>query len=174
MDVNLQIVGIFYNVTLSLPDTGQTVQSLLNAAVKTPNPAGSTNGATVFNYATHLDTPTSPATMSSISATYDQGFKSRILTNTYPAGTYTLKESYDPNSASPAYTVWQYYMFDKNGVYVPPSAPSEAFSKQSLDNVARVTWRLVSILGGPTTTVSSSQPLVARDPRVRGSGLVKK
>lgn len=168
MNVTLQVVGLFYNVNLVMPDTGQTVQSLMDAAIATPNPAGSLNGGAGFNYVTHVDgQPGTPPTMSAMSVYYQSPFQSRVLANTYPAGVYSLAESFDPSTPAAQYSVWQYYMFDAAGAYVSPSNISESFTTQSLDGIARVTWRLVTILGGPTFTPAEAAGLAKRNPAMR-------
>ncbi|WP_322891470.1 MULTISPECIES: hypothetical protein [unclassified Yoonia] len=168
MNIQLQVVGIFYNVMLTIPDTGQTVKDVMDAARANPGGnSGSINGAAAFNYSTHLDTPTSTATMSAIAAKYASPFQSRVERNHYPAGLYALAESFDPNIPKDQYTVWQYYLFDKNGVFMPGSQAAESFVSRSVDNVSRVTWRLVTILGGPTSTEAELKTLSGRNPAVR-------
>ena len=127
MDVNLQIVGIFYNSTVSVTTSDPTV--------------------------------------------YDQDVRGRVLQGaTYPPGEYFLAEHL---SSRPAYTVWQYYMFDAAGRYMNPERKATPFGEQPLTgvaygdgsgtgDVARVTWRLVSILGQPTTPkMTNSEALIS-------------
>lgn len=170
MQLTLQVVGLFYNVKLTIPDTGQTVQDVMNAAVANPGgDTGSVNGGAAFNYGTHFDTPISTATMSSMSVQYDAQFQSRVLGNYYPKGIYSLAESFDPNQPKNQYTVWQYYLFDQNGAFIPSKEISESFVTRPVDGVGRVTWRLVSILGGPTAQVSDMKNLAQRNPAVRAA-----
>lgn len=172
MLVKLQVVGLFYNVQVDVTAANPTVQSLMDAAVATPNPTGSINGAAAFSYGTHTDKPGALPTMSVMSASYKQPFTSRVLNNKYPAGVYSLKESFDPNTSAKQYSVWQYYMFDSSEMYVNPSSISESFTTQSLNGIARVTWRLVTILGAPTAQLNEMELMSKRDPRMRAAPTV--
>lgn len=170
MDIQLQVVGLFYNVNLTIPDSGQTVLNVMDAAVQNPggNP-GSTNGAAGFNYGTHIDTPGATPTMSVMSAKYASQFQSRVLGNFYDPGLYSLKESFDPQLPKNVYSVWQYYLFDKNGAFIPGNPAEESFVTRSVDGVSRVTWRLVSILGGPTATDKEMSAMSGRNPAMRAA-----
>lgn len=161
MDVNLQVVGIFYNVNLSMPDSGATVKDLMDAAQATPNPAGSKNGASAFSYTPHSING-APDTMYGMSATYESDFSSRVLENVYPAGTYALNESFDPGSSANKYSVWQYYMFDADGKFVNTTNEAQPFSTQSLDGIARVSWRLVTILSTFTSPLGTQELMLSR------------
>lgn len=170
MSIQLQVVGIFYNVNLAIDGTGKTVKDVMDAAVANPaGEAGSINGAAAFNYGTHIDFPGATPTMSLISAKYSAPFSSRVLSNTYPAGQYALIESFDPQNPGSLYTVWQYYLFDQNGVFLPGSSVSESFVTRPVDNVSKVVWRLVSILGGPSATDAQMSVLSKRDPAMRAA-----
>ncbi len=170
MQLKLQVVGLFYNVKLTLPDTGQTVEDVMKAAIANPRgDTGSTNGGAAFNFGTHFDTPTSTATMSTMSVHYDAQFQSRVLGNYYPEGIYSLAESFDPDQPKGQYTVWQYYLFDQNDAFMPSKNISESFVNRSVDGVGRVTWRLVSILGGPTAQLSDMKNLAKRNPTMRAA-----
>jgi hypothetical protein len=170
MDIQLQVVGIFYNVKLTIPETGQTVKDVMDAAIANPGGiGGSVNGAAAFNYGTHLDSPGAVATMSLISATYANQFQSRVLGNFYDPGLYALKESFDPQVPKNQYTVWQYYLFDADGKFVKGDPAEESFVTRSVEGVSRVTWRLVSILGGPTAVNSEMNTLSARNSAIRAA-----
>ncbi len=171
MQVNLQVVGLFYNVMLDMPDSGATVEDLMTAATTNPNPSGSINGAAHFSYSTHVDAPGATPTMSSITATYDAPFQSRVLGKHYPAGIYGMAETFDPNTHKNLYSVWQYYLFDADLKYLNVYGGSTSFINQSLDGVARVTWRLVSILGQPSATLQETDALSARNPVMRSVGM---
>lgn len=171
MQVNLQVVGLFYNVELNMPDTGQTVKDLMDAATATPDPTGSMNGAAKFNYSTHIDSPGAAPTMLGITAMYDGPFKSRVLEKHYPAGTYSLTETFDPASGSKSYSVWQYYIFDANDQYKNPTNSAISFTEQSLDGITRVVWRLVTILGEPTLAIGEEEYLMKRNPKLRALGV---
>lgn len=170
MDIQLQVVGIFYNVNLTIDGAGKTVKDVMDAAVANPggNP-GSINGAAGFNYGTHIDSPGATPTMSLMTAKYNTPFTSRVEQNSYPAGAYTLKESFDPQKPSSQYTVWQYYLFDQNGTFIPGRNAAESFVTRPVDNVGKVIWRLVSILGGPVVTEAEMSALSARDPAMRAA-----
>lgn len=163
MDVNLQVVGIFYNSTVAVPAPNPTVGDLLDAAMVTPSAAGDRNPASKFAYTTN--TSGGSVFASSFLAKYDNPVQPRVLNRApYAPGEYFLDEHL---SARPAYTVWQYYLFDKDGRYLNEFGTATPFSQQSLvgvpvagnqndkADVARVTWRLVQILAGPTTPGAS-------------------
>lgn len=170
MDIQLQVVGIFYNVNLTISGSHQTVKDVMDAAIAHPaGNAGSINGAAAFNYGTHIDSPGATATMSIMSALYSNGFQSRVEGNHYPAGLYPLKESFVPNQQQSQYTVWQYYLFDQNGVFLPGKMASESFVERSVDHASRVVWRLVSILGGPVAMTGDMAALSARNPVMRAA-----
>ncbi len=180
MDINLQIVGIFYNSTVTVTTASPTVKTLLDAAVSTPSGCDDRNPASRFAYTINA-TPGGPNFASSFLAVYDAPVKSRVLTTTYPAGEYFLDEQL---STRPAYTVWQYYLFDAEGRYLNEYGKATPFDQQTLTgvplaigsghaDVARVTWRLVTVLGQPTTPASTNAPeLVAKGsaPSMRMSG----
>lgn len=162
MDVNLQVVGIFYNSTVSVTAANPTVRDLLDAAVASPTNPGDHNKASKFAYTTN--TSGSKVFASSFLAKYNNPVKPRVLKRApYPPGEYFLDEHL---SQRPAYTVWQYYLFDKDGRYLNEFGEAIPFSEQDLTNVpvagnqkekadvARVTWRLVQILAAPTTPSS--------------------
>ena len=173
MDVQLQVVGLFYNVMLTLPESGQTVKDVMDAAMANPRGnSGSINGAKAFKYGTHLDARFATATMSGMSTNYDAKFQSRVLTNYYDAGIYTLAESFDPTMPKAKYSVWQYYLFDQDGKFMPGQTVEESFVTRPIDNVSRVTWRLVTILGGPTGTEADLGSLANRNPTVRAAPAV--
>ena len=136
-----------------------------------PNPTGSVNGAAAFNYGTHLDSPSATPTMSMMTATYREHFKSRVLSHDYPEGVYSLKESFDPACTSAQYSVWQYYLFDKVGVLLKPKSVSESFVTQPIMGVDKVIWRLITILGGPTSPLNPQETMVVRHPKVRAVGM---
>ena len=164
MEVNLQVVGVFYNSNVTVDGDAPTVETLLQAAHKTPGNAGDRNPANAFSYSTNTDNGRVFA--SGFMASFENPVKSRVLGGkTYPAGSYKLAENL---GARPAYTVWQYYMFDKDGRYLNTFGNATPFSMQSLTDVpvpgtketadvARVTWRLVSILAGPTGPVADDK-----------------
>lgn len=171
MQVNLQVVGLFYNVELEMPDSGAKVIDLMNAAIDNPSPAGSINGAKKFSYSTHVDTPNAIPTMSSMTAVYTDSFQSRVLGKSYDPGVYSLAETFDPTVAKAQYSVCQYYLFDSDEKYLNVFGGSTSFVDQSLDGVARVSWRLVSILGQPTATLPEVDSLSARNPVRRAAGM---
>ncbi|MEM8980497.1 MAG: hypothetical protein AAGD04_13505 [Pseudomonadota bacterium] len=159
MDVNLQVVGIFYNSTVSVTAADPTIKDLLDAATATPGTASDRNPASKFLYTTNGAGKKLFA--SSFLAKYDNPVKPRVLNQApYAPGEYFLDEHL---SARPAYTVWQYYMFDKELRYLNEFGKATPFAEQPLTNVpvagnpkekadvARVTWRLVQILAQPTT-----------------------
>ena len=157
MKVSLQVVGIFYSQTdIEVTAANPTVQDLMDAA---EDPANYPANVSSFKYTPHSvgrdeHGNMNPATMFSLSATYKTGFTSRVEENHYPAGTYEMSESFAlPNTKNP-YTVWQYYLLDKDHKRIPTAAVSEPFSTQPLDQgevqVAKVVWRLVSILSQPS------------------------
>lgn len=172
MSIQLQVVGLFYNAQIDIDPAGKTVKDLMDAAKANPQgAAGSINSAASFNYGTHFDSPGAPATMSLMSALYDGPFTSRVEQNQYPAGLYSLKESFDPQQAKGVYTVWQYYLFDADGKFINRTPPATSFTEQPLDGVAKVTWRLVTILGGPVADVQQMDSIAARNPARRAMGV---
>lgn len=172
MSIQLQVVGLFYNVSLDIDTSGMTVQDLMDAAIKDPaGTSGSINGASAFNYGVHYDFPGASATMATMTATYDAPFTSRVEKNHYPAGIYSLTESFDPHQAKDKYSVWQYYLFDANGTFINNSSAAISFTEQSLNGVAKVTWRLVTILGAPTAGLDDLKSMGARNPVMRAVGV---
>jgi hypothetical protein len=98
--------------------------------------------------------------MKAISAQYTSEFTTPVVGNSYNPGTYTLQESYEPGDpATSSYTVWQYYMFDKEGTRVPPDPIHNSFTEQTFGTVsngtytpaAKLVWRLVTIAANKPT-----------------------
>lgn len=159
MEVKLQVVGIFYSQSFDITDPGATVKTLLDAAVDNP-------GATANKFSYSTNSPKKKGAdektfLSSFLVSYPNGVESRVLERKYPAGTYQLGEHV---TERPAYTVWQYYMFDKDGKFVNPENKATPFVEQKLVfpdadgnevKVARVSWRLVSILAQNTGPVAT-------------------
>lgn len=170
MEVNLQVVGIFYNARINVTDPNPTVKSLLDAAHLNPagnNPTG--NIATAFNYSSNTVkeqglTGNDKTFAASFSATFDKPVSSRVLgQKQYDPGIYELHEDL---KLRPAYTVWQYYMFDDKERYLNKLGNATPFVDQPLTgvpvqgsddfaDVKRVSWRLVSVLAGPTRPLPS-------------------
>lgn len=142
MTIKLRIVGIFYGTEVDLGEDGGTVKDVLIAAQSAVTAGTSfTFGTTSFN---GFESP------SFFRAFYEAPVTSVSSGITYPAGEYLLSENL---TAKPAYTVWQYYIADKNGTvlnrgkgFVPYDDPVDA----KVSDGQSVVWRLLTVLSGPT------------------------
>lgn len=147
MTVSCRIVGIYFNAE-NLPYTqDMTVQELMDNIAKDPGLGGS--GASNFGYIANQDIlTTGGASVVAFAARYPQGVTSLTSKTKYVAGDYYLSEQ---NVGAPRYSVWQYYIFDKDGKFEPNPKPLQSFSTRILDDGDTVIWRLVEILSGPNT-----------------------
>jgi len=184
MIVRLQVVGIFYDAEIAVPEIADpTVLTVMEAARGDPKGVGASprNPAQKFDFTTNVAGAKESA--SSFLASYAQPVKTRVLAagTTYPPGEYFLAEHL---SDRPAYTVWQYYLFDAAGRYLNEFGKATPFTRQGLlgvpvagspdekADVARVTWRLVTVLAQPTTAlIPENAQLVAAGspPSLRGA-----
>ncbi|MEM9925309.1 MAG: hypothetical protein AAF915_16420 [Cyanobacteria bacterium P01_D01_bin.50] len=155
MGINLQVVGIFYSVKLDAEEVkGATVKDVLEAAKKNPGEGKS------FDYGSCFCTKDGKSLVKSFTAKYDKGFSSRVSNFSYKAGTYTLEQNL--NTASPSYTVWQYYVLDENGKRVKlPEATASYTTNLDIKDGYSVIWRLISVLKGPTQISDAQTKLQA-------------
>lgn len=140
MTIGVRVVGIFYRFDVELPKGG-TVEDVLDAA------EAQTTAGTSFTYSTV--TTRSQTSPNMFRAFYERPFISKASGQEYPSGEYMLAENLH---ARPAYTVWQYYIFDKDGKFinrnkgfVPFDHPENAF----VEDGQSVIWRMVSVLAPP-------------------------
>lgn len=142
MSISLRVVGIFYRTSVDLKTGSGTVKDVLEAA------QSQITGGTSFNFSAVVrpDGMESPDTFR---AFYESGFMSAASGIYYPEGEYVLSENL---SGSP-YTVWQYYILDKDGKFINRDAgfvPYDDPVNALVEDGQSVIWRLVSVLAGPT------------------------
>lgn len=140
MAIGLRIVGIFYRTKVELA-AGGTVKDVLDTAA-----AQITTGDTFSYEAVPKGGTLSPQ---SFRAFYESGFTSQASGLRYPSGTYELKEDLD---ARPAYTVWQYYIFDADNTFINRDkgfVPFDDAQKAFVKDGQSVIWRLVSVIAPP-------------------------
>lgn len=141
MTVKLQVVGIFYrNDNIVIP-SGATVKDVLDAAVKSPG------DGQMFTYTQTPVAQSSYHSVTSFTATYQDGVNSIVSGKHYPSGEYFLSENLNGNP----YSVWQYYLFDENNQYVNSNSGVVYFDapNATVKDGWTVIWRLVNILSGP-------------------------
>jgi len=141
MAITLRVVGIFYRTTVELKNGDGTVKEVLDAARDKV-------GFNTFNYMKKGSGATESPFL--FRAFYEADFKSEASGITYSKGAYSLAESENFNTNP--YSVWQYYIFDKDGKFlnkdkgfVPYNDPVKAVVKDGQS----VTWRLVNVLSEP-------------------------
>ena len=145
MTVSCRVVGIFFNAT-DLPYTeGMTVKDLLDQIAA--NPGTGNSGASHFGYIANQDIlTTGGSSVVAFAARYPKGVTSITSGTPYTAGNYYLSEQ---NVGSPRYSVWQYYVLDKNKAVSKNPENLQSFSTRQLKDGDEVIWRLVEILSGP-------------------------
>jgi hypothetical protein len=149
MTVTLRIVGIYY-LQKDIPyKNGMTVMDLLNYARMTPAPNTKTFGFETNSLQFGPDT--GKPSISSFFAEYAEPFQSKTSLLMKDAGPYYLPED---TISTPAFTSWQYYVFDKpmqegGAVYQKNDSRVESFVDATVPDGGFVTWRLCKILGGP-------------------------
>ena len=139
MAISLRIVGIFYSTDVELDGGSGSVKDVLDAA------ESQITAGTSFSYGTSRLGGLNSVNV--FRAFYEQGFESKVSGRHYPSGEYILSEDL---SLLPAYTVWQYYIFDENGVYRNKGSGIVSFEDAEVHDGESVVWRLVSVLAGPT------------------------
>ncbi|MBO6790597.1 MAG: hypothetical protein JJ894_08680 [Dinoroseobacter sp.] len=145
MTVSCRVVGIFFNA-MDLPYTeGMTVKDLLDQIAA--NPGTGNSGASHFGYIANQDIlTTGHSSVVAFAARYPKGVTSITSGTPYTAGDYYLSEQ---NVGSPRYSVWQYYVLDKNKTVSKNPEKLQSFSTRQLKDGDEVIWRLVEILSGP-------------------------
>jgi hypothetical protein len=149
MPITLRVVGIFYSTTVDLADV--TPKQVMDMAHRIPSQPGDKNKASHFSY----DAPPTPyqyLSVTTISATYPPDpanplpVRSSVSSKTYPAGIYSLTED---DKQPPVFTVWQYYISDKDKKPVSEGDGIIGFADPRAKVPANgfLTWRLVTILG---------------------------
>ncbi len=137
MTVNFSVVGIFYSATVDLGQTGgNTVADVMNYLYRTDQNFYYTS--VMFNEEQIVD---------SFTEVHPDPFQGRTGI-TYPAGVYRLAQSFSADTPNP-YTVWQYYLFDQNGMRVPVVADT-SFTVSQVQDGWSIVWRLVTICNAPT------------------------
>lgn len=140
MPISLRIVGIFYRTDIEMPDGG-SVKDVLDAA------QSQISAGTSFTYSSVTTNGNTSPNM--FRAFYEAPFTSGASGLQYPNGEYMLAEDL---LARPAYTVWQYYIFDAQGRFINRDKGFIPFDDPELAKVEdgqSVTWRLVSVLAPP-------------------------
>ncbi|MEM9046482.1 MAG: hypothetical protein AAGC81_17505 [Pseudomonadota bacterium] len=147
MAVTLRVVGIFFQTDVSFDSSIQTVKDVMDAA----RDASVVDDKYTFNYlATSqlLTAGSGGSSNPSVTAFYAKQpptFTSVISGIEYSGGDYFLSESMVKN---PGYSVWQYYVFDQDGNFVPRPVPTQTFAEASVLDGYKIIWRLVNILAG--------------------------
>ena len=139
MAIKLRIVGNFFRMDVDL--ASGTVKDVLDAAVTQSRPT-----RTRFRYTVEMKNNLSSPT--TFTASYADSFTSSDSGIMYPAGTYSLAEDLDRR---PAYTVWQYYLFDADNNFLNRGRGFVPFDDPAttVTSGQSVVWRLVSVLAGP-------------------------
>ena len=140
MTISLRVVGIFYRTDVDLPGGG-SVKDVLDAA------QSQITAGTSFTYSAVTTNGTTSPNM--FRAFYEASFKSGASGLQYPSGEYMLAEDL---YSRPAYTVWQYYIFDSEGRFINRDKgfiPFDDPVKAKVEDGQAVTWRLVSVLAPP-------------------------
>ena len=155
MAVNLSVVGIFFNQSIT-PASGPgpyTLSSIMKAATSAAA-EGQLPNLSAFTYGidANLDA-------TSFSATYKGQLASKGG-KTYPAGQYYLSQNL---AGRPSYTVWQYYVFGADKKPINYARLSFTDSSVTVPDGGSIVWRLVSILAGPNSAVSYA--MTAREHR---------
>lgn len=151
MSISLRIVGIFYRND-RIDDTAGTVFGVLDAARSDP-------GATIPECDRFEFSPGDGENITSFSANYRSAIASTVSDREYPPGEYFLSENL---SALPAYSVWQYYIRDKDGVDITRQR-TRRDNRVGLSNIKpidqvkvledeAVIFRLLQILNGPAAS----------------------
>src|SRR6056297_1196194 len=127
MTVSLRIVGIFYHQQNIPHQTDMTVMDVLNYARGNPEPNANTFGFETGKL--QIGPDAGKLSISSFYADYKSAFQSETSGFMYGAGSYYLPEDLN---ATPAYTVWQYYVFSEplqggGAVYHPNNPRVESF-----------------------------------------------
>lgn len=142
MTVKLQVVGIFYrNENIIVPSGGAIVKDVLDAAVKSPG------DGQMFTYTQTPVAQSNNHSVTSFTATYQDGVDSGVLHKHYPRGEYFLSENLHGNP----YSVWQYYLLDEKNQQVNRNSGVVYFDdpRAIVKDGWTVIWRLVNILSGP-------------------------
>ncbi|RYC29981.1 hypothetical protein D3273_21225 [Lichenibacterium minor] len=136
MAVNLNVVGIFLSKPIDVGGASKTVKQVMDLAMQQLSDP-------IFRY-TAIE---SSQIVNSMLAYYPNGFTSRSGRK-YVPGVYRLGQTFTNPTPNP-YTVWQYYLFDKNNVRIP--VPGEtSYTKTVVDDGSKIVWRLVTICNAPT------------------------
>jgi len=140
MAITLQVVGIFFNRLVQITGPA-TVKQVMDAA-RQQAASKEFPGVGAFAYTDY------GGSVSAIGAIYTEKFQSRILGNYYDPGVYYIAEDLN---VRPAYTVWQYYRLDQNGIQIDPMGKPVPYGDPAalVPDGGKVIWRLCSILAGP-------------------------
>ena len=144
MAIGLRVVGIFYRTSVEVQGGSGTVKDVLLAA------QSQITGGTSFSFNV-VKSPNGYESPSAFRAFYEAGFTSQASGISYDEGEYFLAENLNGNP----YTVWQYYIVDKDGKVLNRDAgfiPYDDPQKALVEDGQSVVWRLVSILKGPSET----------------------
>ena len=146
MSVTLRVVGNFYFRDDIEFKENMTVADVLNYA---RDNTGS-GDADLFNFDLGKLTIGADAGKPSVTAfvaRYPNGVTSRTSGVEYPEGEYYVAEDLN---LRPAYTVWQYYVFNaplqSGGAYEPQKPRLNSFVDAPVQDGGMVVWRLVSVL----------------------------
>lgn len=139
MSISLRVVGIFYNNSVEAPTGSMSVRDLLDASMQNSPPG------TTFTYTNViLNGINSPGYFS---AEYANGVVSQTSGISYPPGTYELQEIL---TTRPSYTVWQYYIFSADNVFLNRGLGIIPYDQAMVADGQSVVFRLLTIAAEPT------------------------
>jgi hypothetical protein len=156
MAVKFRVVGIFLQASITMKeaapqyrvqDVMDRVMELAGNGLSISNGSGGTSAVTNFWY----EAPGPYVT--TIGATYASEFKTSELGTLYPAASYSLTETFQPDITAPDYTNWQYYVLNADGQ--PVSYKDQSFTGQTVvvPDGGTLIWRCVSILNNPNVAM---------------------
>lgn len=140
MTITLRTVGVFYRADINLGPTGGTVKDIMDAALKndptvvTPYYPGSS-----LDIKFNDQTTGSPETFV---ANFTADFVTPVVKTKYSKGTYKMSEDV---TTVPVYSVWQYYLFDSNNVYLNRGKGAIMPVNAKVDDGQSVVFRLINI-----------------------------
>ncbi|POR43048.1 hypothetical protein [Methylobacterium sp. V23] len=147
MTVNFSVVGIFYRYAVDFTQVpGRTVLDVMNYITKVDK-----------NFTLTELTFQGNRIVNSLGYVHPADFTGRTGI-TYPQGMYQLAQSFTDPTPNP-YSVWQYYLFDQNGIRQPAQADF-SYTQAKVADGWSIVWRLVTICNAPTAVAKRLRSLV--------------
>lgn len=144
MTIQLRIVGVFYRADIDLGSGGGSVKDILDAAAKndpsivTPFYDGSSLAVEFSD--------TAAGSPKKFSATFTEDFTTPVLHTNYSKGLYEIEEQLpETPPTTPLYSVWQYYIFSKDNVYLNRGKGAIMPADAHVEDGQSVTLRLITI-----------------------------